>query len=82
MTKLLWTIGETADALGISRSAVYGMLRTGDLPGVVRLNRSVRISADALAKWINEKAAAGQGDGLEEEREGVTSTSRPERRRA
>lgn len=72
---------EAAEALGIGRSKTYAMLRSGELP-VIYLGRSLRVPVVKLQEWINERAAAGQGDGSGEEREGGTSTNRPVRRRA
>jgi excisionase family DNA binding protein len=50
--RLLLTIDEAAQMLGLSRSKTYTMASTGALP-VVRLGRSVRVPVDALHRWIN-----------------------------
>jgi excisionase family DNA binding protein len=49
-------VGEAAALLGISRSKAYIKIRAGELPSV-KLGGSRRIPADALRKWISQKAA-------------------------
>jgi excisionase family DNA binding protein len=49
--KLLYTPVEAAHALGISRSTVYVLMASGDLPSV-RIGSSRRISADALRRYV------------------------------
>lgn len=50
-TPLLLTIEEAASLLRASRSKVYQLAATGELPGVVRIGRSVRIRRAALEQW-------------------------------
>lgn len=50
---LLLTIGEAARALRISRSRMYELLGRGEIPGVVRIGRSVRISRRSLEAWVD-----------------------------
>lgn len=52
----LLTVREVAALLGLSRSKVYLMALSGDLP-VVRIGRSVRVSQDALASWLAQRSA-------------------------
>jgi excisionase family DNA binding protein len=42
---------EVAEVLGIGRSKVFEMPRSGELP-VVRMGRAVRVPKGALAEWI------------------------------
>jgi excisionase family DNA binding protein len=42
---------EVARVLGVGRSKVFEMFRTGDLP-VLRMGRCVRVPRSALAAWI------------------------------
>ena len=42
------TVDEAAAVLRISRSHAYWLASTGQLPGVVRLGRVIRVRADAL----------------------------------
>ena len=55
-TKLLLTVPEVVEATGFSRSFVHKMIGEGRLPGVVRLGRTVRVSADALRQWVDSQA--------------------------
>lgn len=54
MEVLLLKAPEVARALGLGRSKAYEMMASGELP-VVRIGRSVRVSADGLRRWIEEK---------------------------
>ncbi len=56
MTQLL-TPEEVQAALRLGRTRVYGMLASGELPAV-RIGKSVRVPADALARWIDEHTEA------------------------
>jgi excisionase family DNA binding protein len=55
--KLLLKIDETAIMLSLGRATAYQMVNNGTMPGVVRLGRSVRISADALRNFVKEQAS-------------------------
>lgn len=52
---LLLTTGEAARALRISRSRLYEMLARNEIPGVVRIGRSVRIRRQSLEEWVNSQ---------------------------
>jgi prophage regulatory protein len=56
MEKLLMKPMEVAQILGIGRSLVYEMLATKELPSI-RIGRCIRIPANALEKWIQDKQA-------------------------
>ena len=49
--KLLYTPVEAAQALGVSRSTVYVLMASGDLPSV-RIGSSRRIPADGLRRYV------------------------------
>jgi len=51
MEPLLLRITEVATMLGLGRTKVCALVRTGELP-VVRIGRSVRVPRDALQDWI------------------------------
>jgi excisionase family DNA binding protein len=51
---LLLTIPQAAKSLGISRAMVYSLIAKRKGPPVIRLGRSVRVSAASLQKWIEE----------------------------
>lgn len=53
--KLLVRIPVVAKMIDVSRAKAYAMAASGDLPGVVRLGGSVRISIDALRDWIKQQ---------------------------
>ena len=49
--KYLLRIPEVCESLGLSRSKVYTLIAAGDLP-VVRVGKSVRVTAEDLSLWI------------------------------
>jgi excisionase family DNA binding protein len=51
MEKLLLTVDEAAEALGLSRWKLYALLRSGRLRSV-KLDGSRRIAASALAEFV------------------------------
>ena len=58
--KLLLSASETALALGISRSAFYGLLSSGRIPEPIRLGRRTLWSVAELRRWIQAGARAGK----------------------
>jgi excisionase family DNA binding protein len=48
---LLLRVTEVAQILGVGRTKVFALLKTGELP-VVRIGRSVRIPYRELREWI------------------------------
>ena len=54
--KLLVKIDEAAVMLSLGRATAYQMVQNGTMPGVVRLGRSIRVSADALRTFVREQA--------------------------
>ena len=53
MTKLLLTVPEAAEALGISRSKLYQLISAG-LIRSIRIDGSRRVPVDALTAYINQ----------------------------
>jgi excisionase family DNA binding protein len=53
MTKLLLTVPEAAEALGISRSKLYQLLSAGFIRSI-RIDGSRRVPVDALTAYINQ----------------------------
>lgn len=49
---LTLTIEETARLLGIGRTKAFEMARRGELPGVIRFGRCVRVSKPVLLRWL------------------------------
>lgn len=54
MEKLVLNVQEVAEALGISRSYAYQLIRSGTIPAI-QLGRKRVVSRDKLNEWINEK---------------------------
>ena len=54
--KLLVRVPAAARMLDVSRAKAYAMAAAGQMPGVVRLGGSVRISVEALRNWVREQA--------------------------
>lgn len=50
------TVAEAAELLGISKSAAYDFVRSGELPAI-RLGRRVLIPESALLRLLGEDAA-------------------------
>jgi excisionase family DNA binding protein len=59
---LLIRVEEAATLLGVGRSTVYEKIAANELPGVVRLGRSVRVSREALESWVREQAGSPRFD--------------------
>jgi excisionase family DNA binding protein len=57
--KLLLRPLEAAAALGVGRSTVYELMRSGELP-VVHIGRAVRIPSRALEHWVARQATSVQ----------------------
>ena len=55
MEKLVMNVQEVAEALGISRSYAYELMRNGTIP-TVQLGRKRVVSKEKLNEWINEKS--------------------------
>ena len=51
-TKLLLTVREAADVLGISRTAIYLLLQRGEIPSV-KIGRSRRIKRKDIESYVN-----------------------------
>lgn len=51
------TVDETASLLRVNRKTVYELIQRGDLPGVRRVGRAVRIHRETVLRWLAE----GQG---------------------
>ena len=56
------TIDEAAAWLRVNRKTLYDAARAGELPGVVRVGRSIRIGRDALLGWLQGNGGPALGD--------------------
>src|SRR5688500_10507554 len=59
---LLLKAEEAAQLLNLSRSKVFERMARGELPGVVRIGRSVRISREELVRWVREQSGEATAD--------------------
>ena len=48
------TVDELAELLRVERKTAYAAVTRGDIPGVRRLGRCIRISRDAVIRWLDE----------------------------
>lgn len=53
---------EAARFLRLNRKTLYDAVRAGELPGVVRVGRSIRIGRDALLGWLQGNGGPALGD--------------------
>jgi len=53
------TVAEIASRLRVSRDAVYGWVRSGKLPGVIRIAGTVRVDEHVLDEFL--RAGGGLG---------------------
>ena len=53
----LLKVEEAAALLRISRAKAYEMAASGELPGVVRIGRSLRVSRRRLLAWLDGEVA-------------------------
>ncbi len=64
MDAILLKAEQVAQALNVGRSKTYEMMASGELP-VVRIGRSVRVPADGLRRWIEEKSEDSEAEAPE-----------------
>jgi len=50
-------VGELADALRVDRKSIYEAIKRGEIPGVRRVGRTIRICRDTVLDWLSQ----GQG---------------------
>jgi len=55
------TVEEVARLLRISRGAAYQAARRGELPGVRRVGRTLRVSRDAVLNWLSQGCVTREG---------------------
>ncbi len=51
------TVEEVAELLRVDRKTVYELIRRGELPGVRRIGRTIRVHRETVLRWLAE----GQG---------------------
>ena len=58
--KVLLTVSQAAERLGVGRSCLYGLVMSGDVASI-KLGRARRIPVAALERFVAERlAAAGE----------------------
>jgi len=65
--RLLLTVEEAADRLGIGRTLMYALVKEGDVESV-RIGRLRRIPAEALSAYLN-RLRNGSGQMIPQQRE-------------
>lgn len=56
------TIPQAAEVLGIHPRRAYQLAERGQLPGVIRLGRSIRIRVAALRQWMEQQESQIRSD--------------------
>ena len=56
--KLAYSVAEAAAALGVSKTAMYQIIRTDGFPVIVLGNRRL-IPIESFKRWMEERAAIG-----------------------
>ena len=51
------TVEEVADLMRIDRKTAYAAIACGEVPGVRRIGRCIRISRDVLLRWLEQGEA-------------------------
>ena len=62
MERLLFTVEEVAEALALSRSTIYRLLKSGDLVAT-RIGTAVRIPEQALRRFVDTRIRVARRDG-------------------
>lgn len=51
---LVLTVDELAALLRVDRKSVYSAIQRGEIPGVRRLGRTVRLHRDTVLRWLSQ----------------------------
>lgn len=62
MNKILLTIAETMEILGVSRSKAYELANRRDFPSV-RIDSKLMINYPRLLEWIDKQTGGAEVDG-------------------
>jgi len=62
MEQLLLTVDETAEALALSRSTIYRLLKSGDLVAT-RIGTAVRIPESSVRRFVDTRTRLARRDG-------------------
>lgn len=58
MEKLVYSMQEAAEVLGISKSYMYELARRGEVPAL-KLGKRLVVPKEKFIKWINEEKELG-----------------------
>lgn len=58
MEKLVYSMQEAAEGLGISKSYMYELARRGEVPAL-KLGKRLVVPKEKFIKWINEEKELG-----------------------
>ena len=62
MERLLLTVDEVAEALALSRSTIYRLLKSGDLVAT-RIGTATRVPKSSLDRFVDERTRVARRDG-------------------
>ena len=48
------TVEEVADLMRVDRKTAYAAIAEGEVPGVCRIGRCIRVSRDVLLRWLEQ----------------------------
>ncbi len=51
---MVLTVEEFAELLRIARASAYRAVRAGEVPGVVRVGKTLRINRDTVLRWLEQ----------------------------
>ena len=54
--RLLYRPAEAADAIGVSRSRMYELIASGEIPSVL-VGGTLRVPVDGLRQWVAQQVA-------------------------
>ena len=52
------SVEEAGRMLGYKRAAAYKLFSSGEIPGLIRVGKSNRVSVDTLRTWVERRAKA------------------------
>jgi len=57
---ILYTVTQTAEALGVGRDAVYELIARDELPHIRLGERTLRVPRALLAQWVEARSRGGR----------------------
>lgn len=56
----MWTVEEAAEFLRVHPKSLYAAIRAGEVPGVVKLGRTIRLNRSVLEEWTRGSVDLGK----------------------